>query len=116
MRVATIQFADGSAKLDAEARAIVAQVAKLQREKGGAVRVVGHASMRTRPMDPDRHGQVNEKISAARADAVVQQLTRLGVKSSAVAADALGDSDPVFFEVMQTGEAGNRRAEIYMEF
>ena len=116
VRVATVQFADGSAKLDAEAREILAQVAKLQREKGGIVRVVGHASMRTRPMDLERHGKVNAGISAARANAVVQQLTRLGVKREATAVDALGDSDPIYFEVMGTGEAGNRRAEIYMEF
>lgn len=116
VRIATIQFPDGSAKLDSEARAVLAQVAKLQREKSGTVRVVGHASLRTRPMDADRHSRVNEGISIARANAVAQQLTRIGVKRSAIAVSGLGASDPVYFEVMETGEAGNRRAEIYMEF
>jgi outer membrane protein OmpA-like peptidoglycan-associated protein len=115
VQIATIQFADGSSKLDDEARQILGQVAKLQRDKGGAVRVVGHASMRTRPMEADRHSKVNERISKARAEVVARELARLGVKRDAITATGLGDSDPVFFEVMKTGEAGNRRAEIYME-
>lgn len=114
-RVATIQFADGSARLDADARQVLGQVAKLQGEKGGTLRVVGHASMRTKPMDPDRHAKVNEEISIARANAVAQQLARLGVKREAIVVSARGDADPAYYEVMETGEAGNRRAEIYIE-
>jgi hypothetical protein len=29
--------------------------------------------------------------------------------------DAISDAQPVYFEFMPTGEAGNRRAEIYLE-
>ncbi|MCC7017264.1 MAG: OmpA family protein [Rhodospirillales bacterium] len=114
-RVAVIQFADGSARLDADARQVLGQVAKLQSEKGGTLRVVGHASMRTKPMDPDRHAKVNEGISIARANAVAQQLARLGVKREAIVVSARGDADPAYYEVMETGEAANRRAEIYIE-
>ncbi len=115
LKVATIQFADGSARLDEEARRVIGQVAKLQAEKGGKLRVVGHASMRTKPMDPDRHAKVNEGISIARANAVAGQLARLGVKRDAIVVDARGDAAPAYYEIMETGEAGNRRAEIYLE-
>ena len=78
--------------------------------------MVGHASMRTKPMDPDRHAKVNEGISIARASAVAGQLTRLGVKREVIVVNARGDADPAYYEVMETGEAGNRRAEIYLDF
>ena len=114
-KVATIQFADGSARLDEEARQVLGQVAKLQGEKGGMLRVIGHASMRTKPMDPDRHARVNEGISIARANAVAGQLARLGVKRESIVVVARGDGDPAYYEVMETGEAGNRRVEIYLD-
>jgi outer membrane protein OmpA-like peptidoglycan-associated protein len=115
-KIATIQFADGSARLDGEARQILGQVAKLQSEKGGTVRVIGHASMRTKPMDADRHVKVNEGISIARANIVAEQLARLGVKREAIVVSARGDANPAYYEVMETGEAGNRRAEVYLDF
>ena len=115
-KVATIQFADGSARLDGEARQILGQVAKLQSEKGGTVRVIGHASMRTKPMDADRHAKVNEGVSIARANAVAGQLARLGIKREAIVVGARGDADPAYYEVMETGEAGNRRTEIYLDY
>jgi flagellar motor protein MotB len=114
-KVATIQFADGSARLDADARQVLGQVAKLQGEKGGTLRIIGHASMRTKPMDPERHAKVNEGIAIARANAVAGQLVRLGVKRDAIVVSARGDTEPAYYEVMGTGEAGNRRAEIYIE-
>lgn len=115
VKIATIQFADGSSRLDDEARRIIDQVARLHGEKGGQLRVVGHASMRTKPMDPERHAKVNEGISIARANAVAGQLARLGVKRDGIAVAARGDSEPAYYEIMETGEAGNRRAEIYLE-
>ena len=115
-KIATIQFADGSASLDAEARQILGQVAKLQGETGGKLRIVGHASMRTKPMDPDRHAKVNEGVSIARANAVAGQLARLGVKREDIVVHARGDAEPLYYEVMETGEAGNRRTEIFLDF
>ena len=79
------------------------------------LRVIGHASMRTKPMDPDRHARVNEGISIARANAVAGQLARLGVKRESIVVVARGDGDPAYYEVMETGEAGNRRVEIYLD-
>jgi outer membrane protein OmpA-like peptidoglycan-associated protein len=115
VKVATILFADGSSRLDDEARHILGQVAKLHGEQGGTLRVVGHASMRTKPIDPERHAKVNEGVSIARANAVAGQLARLGVQRDTIVVTARGDSEPAYYEVMGTGEAGNRRAEIFLD-
>jgi outer membrane protein OmpA-like peptidoglycan-associated protein len=72
--------------------------------------------MRTKPMDADRHAKVNEGISIARANVVAEQLARLGVKREAIIVSARGDADPAYYEVMETGEAGNRRTEVYLDF
>ena len=58
---------------------------------------------------------LNFKVSVDRADAVARELIRLGVKKRELVVDAMSDAQPVYFEFMPTGEAGNRRAEIYLE-
>jgi len=115
VKVATIMFGNGSSKLSARDRSILANVRKIQQERGGRLRVIGHASSRTRNTDPVRHKMINFKVSAARADAVVNELLKQGLDKASLQVDAVSDSTPVYFEFMPTGEAGNRRAEIYLE-
>jgi hypothetical protein len=112
--VALIYFAHGSAALSAEDRRIIGEVAQLQRAHGGVVRIVGHASMRTGNVDPQRHEEVNYRISLARANAIADALIRAGLRSENVQVAAQGSADPEYYEFMPTGEAGNRRAEIYL--
>ena len=57
---------------------------------------------------------INLKVSTARAQAVAEELVRMGVKRMHLQIDAVSDSAPVFHEYMPSGEAGNRRAEIYL--
>jgi flagellar motor protein MotB len=115
VKVATIMFKNGSSKLSAGDRSILANVRKLQKERGGRLRVIGHASSRTRNTDPVRHKMINYSVSTARADAVAHELLKQGLDKSALQVDAVSDSAPVYFEFMPSGEAGNRRAEIYLE-
>jgi outer membrane protein OmpA-like peptidoglycan-associated protein len=114
--VATIQFADGSASLNGEDRAILRQVIALQRQYGGALRVVGHASARTGDMSWERHDRANQAISESRAQSVSRALVSLGASRNMVYAGALGDTQPLYAEAMPSGEAGNRRAEIYLDY
>lgn len=113
-RVATIQFPNGSAALSAHDRKILSDVAKLQKQSNGVLRVVGHASQRTRNMPPSQHAITNLKVSEQRANRVANILKQMGVSSDQVLVAAVGDNQPVFLEVMPSGEAGNRRAEIYL--
>jgi outer membrane protein OmpA-like peptidoglycan-associated protein len=115
-RVAVIYFADGSANLSGRDQQVLRQVAVLQQRFGGVIRVVGHASSRTGAMDITRHKLANFNVSLARANAVARALTTAGVPGRFLYVGAVSDSQPVYYEIMPTGEAGNRRAEIYMDY
>lgn len=114
--VATIQFGHGSTRLGSQDRAVLRQVVALQKEYGGALRVVGHASSRTANMSMDRHAMVNFTTSAERAEAVADALGRLGAPRDQIYTTAVSDNDPMYYEVMPSGEAGNRRAEVYLDY
>jgi len=116
IKVATILFDNGSAKLKARDKRILREVSAFHRKRGGTVRVVGHASSRTRNMDAVRHKMVNFRISAQRADSVARELASLGVPSDKIVVAAHSDEEPVYYEVMPSGEAGNRRTEVYLDF
>jgi len=115
VKVATIHFSNGSDNLDSRDMYVLRQVAALHAESGGVVRIIGHASSRTASMDEVRHKLVNYRVSAQRADAVAKQLVRLGLPKDMIYVGAASDTNPVYLEVMPTGEAGNRRAEIYID-
>ena len=115
IRVATILFGDGSSKLKARDKRILSSVYRVYQKNGGSLRVVGHASSRTRNLNPIRHKMANLNVSMARADQVVLELMRLGVRKENIIVAAVSDSTPVYYEFMPSGEAGNRRAEIYLE-
>ncbi len=115
-QVATIQFPNGSAKIGARERKILRQVAAQHKRLGGTIRVVGHASSRTRSADMAKHKMINLRISAARADSIAKELVKLGTKAGDINIGAVSDSEPRFHEYMPSGEAGNRRAEIFIDF
>jgi flagellar motor protein MotB len=67
-------------------------------------------------MDIARHKLVNFNISLARANRVGEALMQAGVPGRFLYVGAVSDSQPVYYEIMPTGEAGNRRAEIYLDY
>jgi len=115
-QVATIQFGNGSAKLTGEDLRILKEVLSIHQQQGGIVRIVGHASSRTRNMTPDAHEKINHKVSLGRADKVARELLRLGVTSERLYVGGVADSQPLYQEVMPSGEAGNRRTEIFVDY
>lgn len=115
VKVATIQFANGSAQLSSNDRRILQQVRKLAAERGGQIRIVGHASSRTRNLDPVSRKMANFEISIKRADKVASELVRLGLKKDSLLVGAVSDIMPQYYEYMPSGEAGNRRTEIYLD-
>ncbi len=114
--VGVIYFAHGSARLDANDRSVLRDIVALQRERGGVIRVVGHASAHTEVMGQVKHRLTNFEISLERANAVAAQIVALGADKGQVRAEAKGDTQPVYHEFMPTGEAGNRRVEIFLEY
>jgi len=112
-QVATIQFGHGSSNLGSRDRQVINAVAAAYRN-GGRLLVVGHASGRTGQMPKDQHKLINFNVSFARANAVAQALIGAGVPPERVIVEAVSDDRPMYSEAMPTGEAGNRRAEIYV--
>ena len=66
-------------------------------------------------MPLDRHLEIIFQKSQARANAVAQELIREGVPADKVLVEAVGDSQPIYYESMPKGEDGNRRAEIFIQ-
>ena len=114
--VAIIYFAHGSAALDAQDRQILSDVVALHRARGAKIRVIGHASAHTTPTNQVEHRLANFEISLKRANSVVARLISLGIGRAEIKAEAKGDGLPVYHEFMSTGEAGNRRVEIFLEY
>lgn len=112
---AIIFFGHGSAELDGRDRGVLRDLAALHRQRGGRLRIVGHASSRTRNTTPDEHQIANFDMSLARAESVQEALLDLGVAPDALQVEAVGDAEPVYHEFMPSGEAGNRRVEIFLE-
>jgi outer membrane protein OmpA-like peptidoglycan-associated protein len=105
----TILSADGKVKVKEAYDAYMAQGGR------GYIRVVGHSSSRTADMPLKRHLMLNFEKSQARANSVARALIKLGVPASKVLVEAVGDSQPVYYESMPAGEEGNRRAEIFIQ-
>jgi len=114
---AIIYFPGDSTNLPAAARAKVREMVAAFRATGGAgsVKVIGHSSSRTGNMSVERHLEVIFQKSQARANAVAQALIKAGVPADKVQIEAVGDSQPVYYESMPKGEEGNRRAEIFIQ-
>ncbi len=115
-QLATILFPNGSSKLTKYEINILRNVAKRQKSRGGILKIVGHASSRTANLDPIRHKFVNFNISSDRALAVRTALIRLGARANSIEVAAVSDTMPKYRENMPNGEAGNRRAEIFLSY
>jgi len=114
---AIVYFAGDGTSLSPAARTQVRNAVSAFQANGGSgtVKVIGHASSRTANMPVERHLEVIFQKSQARANAVAQALIRAGVPADKVIVQAVGDSQPVYYESMPRGEDGNRRAEIFVQ-
>ena len=83
---------------------------------GGMLKVVGHASSRTRDLDPQTRQLANFNISLERANAVANALLRQGVPVDKVQVVAMADNEPLSHEYMPAGEHENQRADVYIEY
>ena len=66
-------------------------------------------------MPVSNHIMANFNISVDRAKSVAEEFIRLGIDPRALIVMGVGDSQPIFTEAMPTGEAENRRVEIFIE-
>ncbi|MDA0656289.1 MAG: OmpA family protein, partial [Proteobacteria bacterium] len=116
LQVATIYFRNGSSRLGAQDRSIIRDVVAMYRETGGAIRIIGHSSGIAASQGSGRSKLVNFKVSLDRANSVAAELIRQGVPPERIDVVAEGAGNPRFAEYAPTGEAGNRRAEVYLDY
>ncbi len=114
---AVIYFPGDGTALSAAARNELRGAVKAFKAAGGTgtIRVVGHSSSRTANMPIEKHLETIFAKSQARANAVAQELIHQGVPADKVLVEAVGDSQPVYYESMPKGEDGNRRAEVFVQ-
>ncbi len=105
-RVATIRFADGSARISGDERASLEQAAQLAQSRNARLKVVGYASAGGRQAGLERLKLANFNMSMDRAEAVARELVRLGVNPALIVVEAKPDA---------AAGADGTKAEIYLE-
>ena len=112
--VGVVYFAERSTDLTQEARKVLEDIVLLQKQRGGVLRVVGHASGSQDPDDPVANQIDKLELSLNRAQNVASAMIDLGARRKALELTALSDTDPDYDETTSAGEAGNRRVEIFL--
>ncbi|NQW11105.1 MAG: OmpA family protein [Alphaproteobacteria bacterium] len=110
----TVYFNHSSAALTGAERQMIAEIARAALDSNAMVKVVGHASARTAEMNLADHEFANFSISLSRSEAVARALVDGGLPVERIMIEALSDNQPLYYESMPSGEAGNRRAEILL--
>jgi outer membrane protein OmpA-like peptidoglycan-associated protein len=114
--IAVIYFGDGQSGLTDDARHVLSQVADIYRLHGGRLRVVGYSGNAGGGGDPVRNSIAALNLASARADAVAGGLQSLGLQRESIERSASGDAPPMIDEGRNTGVAGTRRAEIWLDY
>lgn len=101
-----IEFASGSAKIDAKSGALLDTLAREVRSCPGKIRIEGHT-------DTVGRGRINRHLSEARAAAVRSALIARGIPAGRLSAKGYGARRPVADNTTEEGRARNRRIEFH---
>ena len=114
-RVATINFYSGSSRVDGSGLKKIKKIAQIAREREAKIKIVGHASKRTRDMPLAKHKLVNFNISDRRAQSVADIfIKKHNFPSNNLITEAVSDTKPLFKENMPAGTKANQRTEIFL--
>lgn len=103
-----VRFRHGSASLSASDRTAIRALANDLKQNPRPFVIAGHASRRTGIDNPIVSRDVNLKMSAKRAEAVMRELAKYGVRPDQIYITAYGDAVPS----KSGGEDADRRVEI----
>ena len=78
------------------------------------MKIIGHASTRTKDMPAPEHKVVNFVISDKRAQSVAKAFIDLNFPKEKLLTEAVSDSKPLFKENMPAGTQANQRTEIFL--
>ncbi len=113
-KIATINFTSGSSLISSKDIKKIRKVIKIAVDKNAQVRIVGHASTRTKDMSQLEHKLANFDISDKRSQAVAKIFVENKFPASKLLTEAVSDSKPLFHESMPAGTFGNQRTEIFI--
>ena len=113
-RIATISFNSGSSVVNGEGLKKIKKIMKIAKERNAKVKIVGHASTRTRDMPIAEHKLVNFLISDKRAQSVAQAFVNYKFPKENLITEAVSDAKPLFKENMPAGTQANQRTEIFL--
>ena len=113
-KIATINFRSGSSTINSKGHKKIKKVLRLALAKNAKIKIVGHASTRTKDMDIISHKLLNFKISDERAHSVAAVFIKNNFPLERLITEAVSDSKPLFHEVMPAGTYANQRTEIYL--
>ncbi len=111
--VGAVRFGEGTAEMSAQEHHRLREVAKLYREMGGTVRVLGYSASSRLDIDPLANRRANRQLAAQRADAVAHALVHLGVPGRHIFAGAALGGD--LFSARRDPSAGEA-AQIYIDY
>ena len=114
-KVATINFVSGSSNVGIKGLKKIKKIAKLAKERNAKIKIVGHASKRTKDMPIAEHKLVNFVISDKRAQSVAQVFVKKhNFPGERLITEAVSDAKPLFKEIMPAGTKANQRTEIFI--
>ena len=114
-RIATINFPSGSSFVNYKGLKKIKKIVKLAKERNAKIKIVGHASKRTKDMPLDKHKLVNFSISHKRAQTVAKIVVeKYNFPSENLITEAVSDSKPLYREDMPAGTTANQRTEIFI--
>jgi outer membrane protein OmpA-like peptidoglycan-associated protein len=101
-----IEFASGSAKIDARSTALLDRLAREVKSCPGRIRVEGYT-------DTVGRGRLNQRLSAERAAAVRAALIARGIPAARLSARGYGARHAIADNATEAGRARNRRIEFH---
>jgi outer membrane protein OmpA-like peptidoglycan-associated protein len=111
-----VYFSHGSASLDARDRSSLRELAEELKSQQSSVVIAGHASKRTGIGNVLLSRDVNLRMSAKRANAVMRELAKYGVSPEQIFVTAYGDSMPNISDSQGLSqEDADRRVEILFD-
>lgn len=114
LKVAVIQFPRAAADLDDGAREILVQVAAYAQQARADVMLFGYTSLKVEIATGGSAKESARTLATNRLRAVGLVLAENGVPIDRLQLIARGNLDPAWAETGKTGEAGNRRVEIWL--
>ena len=112
----TVNFGTGSSSISSIDRKKLREVVNSFKSYNANIKVIGHASKRTKDMGLQEREKINLNISVDRAKAVASLLSKFGIPKERLDVVAMSDKQPIAEEYMPSGEKENQRVEIYINY